>query len=202
VEGLAAHTSAPQDGVNAVQVAAELIVRLNDLQRDLSAPELCDPRFTPPYSTVQVGTIAGGTARNIIPRSCEFGWAIRPLPGVDVRPHVQRWVDAIEREVVPAMRAVHPACCVRHRLGPVVQALSPEPGSPAEGLAFKLAGANRTSAVSYAAEAGAFQAAGIPTVICGPGFITEAHKPDEFIALEQVAAAERFMQGLLRELAA
>ncbi len=200
VEGLEAHSSAPDDGVNAVQIAADLVGRLNDLRRDLSVPDLCDPRFDPPYSSIQVGTIHGGTARNIIPRSCEFAWAIRPLPGVDVRPHFDRWVAGIERDVVPAMRAVHPACCVRHRMGPVVLALSPDPGSAAEALAFKLTGANRSLAVSYAAEAGAFQAAGIPTVLCGPGDIAQAHKPNEFIALDQVAAAEKFMADLLVEL--
>jgi acetylornithine deacetylase len=202
VIGLEAHSSAPQTGVNAIQVAAGLIGRLDDLQRELAAPGLTDNRFEPPWSTIQVGTIGGGTARNIIPLRCEFGWAIRPLPGVDVRPHFERWVEAIEREVVPAMQAVHPSCCVRHRLGRPVQALSPEPGSPAEALAFRLAGANRTIAVSYAAEAGSFQAAGIPTVLCGPGHISEAHKPNEFIDLSQVAACEAFMDRLVGELTA
>ena len=198
VIGLEAHSSAPQSGVNAIHVAAEVLGRLKELQQELEA--FRDERFEPPFSTIQVGTISGGTARNIIPLRCEFGWAIRPLPGVDPRPHFERWRDRVEKDLMPAMQAVDPSCCIRHRMGPVVQALSPQPGSAAEVLAFRLAGANRAHAVSYAAEAGAFQKAGIPTVICGPGDIAQAHKPNEFIELSQVAACESFMDRLTASL--
>jgi acetylornithine deacetylase len=198
VVGLEAHSSAPQAGVNAIQVAAEIVARLRDLQADFETER--DDRFDPPWSTVQVGTIAGGTARNIIPLRCEFGWAIRPLPGVDPGRRLAQWAERVEQELLPAMQALSPSCCIRHHIGPVVQALSPQPGSEAETLAFRLAGVNRSFAVSYAAEAGTFQQAGIPTVICGPGDIAEAHKPNEFIELSELGACEAFMDRLILEL--
>jgi acetylornithine deacetylase len=200
VTGLEGHSSAPQDGVNAVEIAAQLIMRLVELHHDAQKPENQDARFTPSWSTITVGTIIGGTAHNIIPRHCSFEWQIRGLPGLDQDRLIADYAAWAEREVAPAMRAVHPQATITHDVLAGTVALRPDPGSPAETLALKLAGSNRTQAVSFAAEAGIFQAATIPTVIIGPGSIREAHKPDEYIELSQLAAADAFMQRLLAEL--
>lgn len=202
VTGLEGHSSAPHLGVNAVQVAVDLISRLMRLQTELQAPDLLNDRFAPPFSTVHVGHIHGGTARNIIPAHCDFLWEIRPLPGYDPHPLYDRFVAEAEREVLPAMRAIHPGAAIEHTIIADVEGLKAEPGSPAETLALKLVGSNRTYAVSYGTEAGQFQRGGMPTVVCGPGNIREAHKPNEFIELSQVAACEVFMRKLIAELRA
>ena len=202
ITGLEGHSSAPHLGVNAVQVAGEMIVRLLMLQKELQAPELLDPRFEPPYSTVHVGHIHGGTARNIIPARCDLAWEIRPLPGYDPHPLYERFTAELARDLLPAMRAVRPDAAIVHTILSDSVGLRAEPGSPAESLALKLVGSNRTYAVSYATEGGHFQRGGMPTVVCGPGNIREAHKPNEFIELSQIAACETFMRKLIAELRA
>jgi acetylornithine deacetylase len=202
VTGLEAHSSNTHLGVNAVQYAARLIAKLMDMQVGLQAPALLDKRFEPPFSTVHVGTIHGGTARNIIPQRCDFLWEVRPLPGHDPHPLYHEFVAWAARTLLPEMRAVHPGADIAHTIIADVEGLRAEPGSPAETLALKLVGSNRTYAVSYGTEAGLFQRGGMPTVVCGPGNIREAHKPNEFIELAQIAACETFLRKLIDELRA
>jgi acetylornithine deacetylase len=203
VTGLEQHSSARHRGVNAIEIAAELIGFLMDVQRDYetrSSPVA--RRFDPPYSTIQVGTIEGGTANNIVARCCTFGWEQRSLPGADPEEAEKRLQRYVATEVLPRMRHVHPGASVEIRVRSAVPPLAPEAGSPAEVLVKSLVGSNATEAVSYATEAGIFQAAGIPVVVCGPGNIREAHKPNEWIELEQIAACEGFMARLIGRLSA
>ena len=136
-------------------------------------------------------------ALNIVSRLCEFKWEIRALPGDDPADTVARLNEFCERELVPAMRKVAPETGIETVSKLTVPALGPDPGSPAEQLAFALTGTNATHAVSYATEGGQFQEAGLPAVVCGPGSIEQAHKPNEFISLEQVAAGEDFARRLI-----
>jgi acetylornithine deacetylase len=200
VTGLEAHSSATDRGVNAVMVAADLIARLQRLGGELRTSQ--DHRFQPPYATVHVGVIRGGTARNIIPKHCAFDWETRGLPGGDDAAVLRRFESEVARDVLPPMRAVHAGAGVATETVAHVPALSPLPQSPAESLALNLAGGNRAFTAAYTSEAGIFQAAGIPTVVCGPGSIEQAHKPNEFIALEQIAACEAFLGRLADRLAA
>jgi acetylornithine deacetylase len=195
VIGHEAHSSAAHQGVNAIMVAGELVHELTVIARELKAHGLDGSDFDPPYTTVHVGTIAGGTAKNIVPRRCSFLWETRLLPSDDADRVPQRLRAAAEK-LLPEMRAVSSECSITTRLINIVPGLEPRVGSPAESLALHLAQGNGTGAVSYATEAGLFQQAGIASIICGPGSIEQAHKPDEFIASSEIEACLAFMTRL------
>jgi acetylornithine deacetylase len=199
VSGHEAHSSLTHHGVNAIMVAGELLSEINRIRADLV--EQGDPtrRFDPPYSTVHVGLIDGGTAKNIIPRRCSFQWETRLLPTADPKAVPLR-IEAFARTLEPAMKAVAPETSIRTDTVNAVPGLAPEPDSPAENLALHLANANSTHAVSYCTEAGLFQQIGIPAVICGPGSIEQAHKPDEYIDISELRKCEAFMTKLVAQL--
>ncbi|WP_043752928.1 acetylornithine deacetylase [Methylobacterium nodulans] len=202
VHGHEAHSAKPALGANAIMAAAELVAELNRIADQMIARGDPSGRFDPPYTTVHVGVIGGGTVRNILPKTCAFEWEFRGLPDLDL-------------DEIPRRMAAHAETVTRERLnrfGPYgsietvqdasVPGLAPEPGSPAERLALRVAGRNRTISVPYATEAGRFQRAGLPTVVCGPGSIDQAHQPDEYITLAAFEAGEIFLRGLIRECAA
>jgi acetylornithine deacetylase len=154
-------------------------------------------RFDPPYTSVHVGTIAGGTARNILPKVCSFHWEFRGLPGLDLD-EIPGRLDAFAQG--PALERLNrhgPYGRIETLLEVSVPGLKPEPGSGAEHLALRLAGRNRTIAVPYATEAGRFQDAAIPTIVCGPGSVDKAHQPDEYITLKALADGEAFLRRLM-----
>lgn len=197
VTGLEAHSSQTHVGVNAVMVAANLIGFLGKLAEDLRAEGDATGRFTPPYSTLSVGTIEGGTAVNIIPRHCRFAWEYRSLPGTDAEAPIRRFEDYVRTKVLPALEDKAPGIAeITTVPRSVTPALRPDPGSVAETLAKALAGVNDTLAVSYATEAGIFQVHGIPTVVCGPGDILQAHRPNEFVDADQIEACVAFLRKL------
>jgi len=202
VTGLEAHSSATDMGVNSVMAAARLIGFLSDMAEEMRGRGDASGRFQPPYTSLNVGTITGGTALNIIPKQCSFAWEYRALPDLDPEEIISRFEAFAEEQVLPGMRAVHgQAQIVTHRRAHV-PALRPEEGSAAESLVLQLAERNRAEAVSYGTEAGLFQLADVPTVVCGPGSILQAHKPDEFVTLAQLDACEAFMRRLIAYLAA
>jgi len=176
-------------------VAGELLGEINAIAREMR--ERGDPtgRFDPPYTTVHVGTIAGGTARNIVPRTCTMRWEARIIPGQDPDEIPQR-LDRLAATLLPAMRAVAPETGIVIRRNNTVPPLMPVPGSPAEALALQLTGGNDTGTVPFGTEAGLFQMAGIPAIICGPGSIEQAHKPDEFVAVSELERCEGFLRRL------
>ena len=202
VRGLEAHSSATHRGVNAVQHAATLIHFLTGLADEMAARAEPGSGFDPPYTTVHVGTIQGGTAHNIVPLDCAFTWEYRLMPGADADEIRARFERFATEEVLPVMRAVDPGTEIETERRAVVPGLVPEEGSPAEAIVMALARTNRTEVVAYGTEAGQFQEAGIPTVVCGPGSILQAHKPNEYIELSQVRACESFMRRLLDEVCA
>jgi acetylornithine deacetylase len=199
VMGFEAHSSLTHQGVNAIMVAGELLSELNRIRADLI--ERGDPsrRFDPPYSTLHVGLIEGGTAKNIIPRRCAFQWETRLLPGADPQEVPQRF-ETFSAALEPAMKAVAREAGITTACVNTVPGLAPETDSPAENLALHLANANSTHAVSYCTEAGLFQQIGIPAVICGPGNIEQAHKPDEYIDISELRNCEAFMGKLAGQL--
>ena len=201
VTGLEAHSSATNMGVNSVFYAAELVNFIAKLAEEAKG-ESRNERFDPPYTTIHVGAIRGGTARNIIPKETTINWEYRALPGVDGRWILERFERFARDEVLPRMRAVHPGADIRSTIGAEIRPLMPETESAAESLVRALTGANQSYAVAYGTEAGAFQHAGVPTVVCGPGDIAQAHKPDEFIALSQLDACDDFLRKLIRHMAA
>jgi acetylornithine deacetylase len=166
----------------------------------MRAIETRDHRYDVPFTTLQTGIIRGGTAANIVPRDCEMHFEFRYLPGVDP--------DALEREIrdyarqvlEPEMRRVDPDAGFSFETKAEIPALDTGDGDAITALAQSLSRNPGASKVAYATEGGLFQRAGIPSIICGPGSIEQAHKPDEYIALEQVAMCEAFMDRLLEEM--
>lgn len=199
VTGFEAHSSATHEGVNAVMVAAELIGCLGELAEEMKGRADPDSGFTPPYTTVHVGVIEGGTALNIIPRHCSFRWEYRLIPGKDPDEIIDRF-NARAAEIEPRMRAVADAAGIVTEMGCATPPLIPEPSSPAERLVLSLTGDNRAGKVSYGTEAGLFQQAEMSVVVCGPGDIAQAHKPNEFIDRAQVEASVAFMRRLMDRL--
>lgn len=200
VTGLEGHSSETHKGVNSIFAAMELIRYLADLAEEFKTSNV-DPRFDPPYTTIQVGTITGGTAGNIIPKETTFWWEYRALPNVDGANIVADFQAFAANEVLPKMRAVHPLADIRVDVRGEVIPLLPEDGSPAETLVLALTGSNQTYAVSYGTEAGIFQKGGVASVICGPGSISVAHRPDEYVEISQVEACTAFMHRLIDRLA-
>ncbi|HAH11581.1 MAG TPA: acetylornithine deacetylase [Alphaproteobacteria bacterium] len=200
VLGREAHSSQTDKGVNAVMIAAELIMKLKSLADEMIARGDPTGRFDPPYTTVQCATISGGTALNILARRCSFQWEYRHLPGTDADDIHRRFEAFVDSEMRPRIQSVAPEADIITQVRSRVPPLIPETDSPAETLAKHLATQNDAAAVSYGTEAGLFQEVGIPTIICGPGSILQAHKPDEWISLEQVALGEAFMARLCRYL--
>lgn len=196
VTGLEFHSSQTHLGVSAIQYAAELISFLMKLAGEMRERGDASGRFSPPFTTISVGLIKGGTAVNIIPKSCSFLWEYRSLPDADPSEIITRFNAFAEQEVLPRMRAVFPGASIETLARAQSPGLAALDGDPGETLVMKLAQCNSAEAVSYNTEAGLFQLADIPTVVCGPGDIAQAHKPDEFVELSQIAECERFMRRL------
>lgn len=203
VDGLEAHSSLAHRGVNAVETAAALITRLGAIGRRLRCEGPFDPEMDPPYTTVHTGVIAGGTALNIIPGHCRFEYEFRALPATDPAVLQQELEAFAASDLLPGMQAVPGAA---GRVGIRFEEIAAFPGldtaesAPVTQLARALSGANRTAKVPFGTEAGLFHAAGIPTVVCGPGSIDQAHKPDEFVSLDQLAACDDFLMRLIGRL--
>jgi acetylornithine deacetylase len=197
ITGHEGHSSAPDRGVNAIVAAAEMIAEIGRLHAEARSRARPDSGFDPPHSTLSVGTIAGGTAVNIIARECAFDWDLRTLPHEDAAALKARIDRFIAADLLPRMRAVFPQAAVETETIVAVPPLVPVTGSPAEALARRLTGTNTTTTVSFASEAGLYQEAGIPAIVCGPGSIDVAHKPDEFITRAELAEGQQFLDRLL-----
>jgi acetylornithine deacetylase len=196
VLGHEAHSCNTHLGVNSILVAGELLTEIGRLAAEMR--ERGDPsgRFNPPYTSVHVGLIEGGTAKNIVPRRCSFKWETRLLPGSDPD-EVPEKFNHFAHSLEPKMKAVAEETGIRTERTNAVPGLRPEENSPAEHLALHLAEANGSEAVSYCTEAGLFQESGLPSIICGPGSIDDAHKPDEFIAISEMQKCEAFLERLI-----
>jgi len=196
VEGHECHSALNHRGVNAVEIAAELVTRLRSMQRRIREQGPFDPDYQPPYTTVHTGTMRGGTALNIVPKSCGFEFEIRNLPRHDsdeLMAEIRGWAQ----DLVPEMLAVSEAAGITLDEHNSTPGLDMTADDEAVRLVLALSGNNDTSKVAFTTEAGLFQRAGIPAVVCGPGSILQAHKPDEFIDLEQVAQCETFLRRLM-----
>ena len=196
VHGLEGHSSQPHLGVNAVQVACNLVSFLSDMAKELSLSGMRDERFNPPYSTVHVGTINGGTARNIIPLECMFRWEIRPLPGDNYEALITRF-EARCASLLSEMKKVYKdANIVTKPMSHMSGVTLPASATNSCQLVMRCAQTNRELAVSFGTEAGVFNNNGVPAIICGPGNIEQAHKPNESIERSQIQACVEFMLRL------
>jgi acetylornithine deacetylase len=203
VDGLDGHSSRPDLAANAVTAAARIAAFIDDLAEDRRAdPTHHDDRFEPPYTTFNLATFSGGQAINIVPRRAELTWEYRPVPADDgeaLREAVDRFVAA---EVLPRLRRDTGTGDVRSVPDAVARTLAHEPDGAAEALVRALTGDDAPAGtVAFGTDGGHFQAAGWSTVVCGPGDIAQAHQPDEWIAVDQLTACERFVAALTDHLA-
>ncbi|MBO6561397.1 MAG: acetylornithine deacetylase [Nisaea sp.] len=196
IRGIPGHSSEPHRGVNSIMYGARIINLLETIQKELRENPYEDSPFDPPYTTIDLGIIEGGTAHNIIPEFTKFRWGMRIHPGDDGEAIEQRVRDYIENELNPEMKAFSPDAGITMELVNVVPPLIPDTDSAAEELVRYLTGLNQSGAVSFGTEAGFFQEAGVPGVIFGPGYIQQAHQPDEFIERSQVQECVDFMSKL------
>lgn len=195
ITGRAAHSSMAHLGVNAISVAGRLVGELGAIEKELMALPP-DTRYVPPYPTLQVTEITGGIASNIVPATCRFGFEVRAMPGLDVDGIEKRIVAFAEKECLPEMRRLAPEANIVIRQSNRVPPFAADTESEVVALALKLAGQNETRAVSYATEAGLFQGAKVPSVVCGPGDIAQAHTADEWIAISEIERCLAFLDRL------
>ena len=203
VTGVAAHSGVAHLGVNAVEAAAEAIACLKGIQRRLRDKGPFNPAFEEPqYTTIQTCMVGGGTAVNIVAARCTFDFDIRYLPGENPMDYVDECRAFVETRIEPEMKAAHPEAGFHWEFVPGCAALNTGEDDSIMELAKELSGKNASSCVGFGTEAGHFQEAGIPTFICGPGCIDEAHKADEFLTHTQIAQCEAFMWKLLEKVSA
>jgi acetylornithine deacetylase len=202
VRGLEAHSSLAPRAVNAVEAAAKVIARLSEMAAAKAKDGPFDEDYDVPHTTVHCGLVRGGTALNIVPADCFFEFEFRCLPADDGEAMLAEIQAYAHQEIEPAMRAIDPDSGFSWEEMSKIPPLDLALDSEVITLVKSLAEANATSKVAFGTEAGLFHDGGIPAVICGPGSIKQAHKPDEFIALEQIGLCERFMGRLLDRVSA
>lgn len=197
VHGRESHSSLAPYAVNAVESAAELISYIKSIARRMASEGPFNKQFDPPFTTVQTGIVRGGTAVNIVPNLCEFSFEIRNIPEVNPDTLVEEIRQYAFKKLEPWMKDIDPKTGFEFKLLASVHAFDIDNNDPMVDLVLSLSGANASEKVSFATEAGLFQRGGIPTVVCGPGSIAQAHKPNEFVAIEQLTKCENFLDRLI-----
>ena len=197
VKGKPAHSSLTPIAVNAIEAASRVVSHIADMADRWRLDGPFQSGFDVPYTTAAVGVMHGGIADNVVPEDCHFHYEFRDLPGSDVAA-MQAQVLARAAALEPAMKAVDAACGIRFEIIGGMPAFLARADEPAAQLAARLTGSSDTTLVAFGTEAGIFQGAGISTVICGPGSIHQAHQPDEFVSLAQLARCETYIGALLR----
>jgi len=198
VHGAACHSAYAPHGVNAIEHAAELIGELGRIGQRLREQQ--DARFDPPFSTVQTGMIGGGKALNIVPADCRFDFEIRTLPGQAPQAVADELRAYAEQQVLPRMQAVSAQSAIRFTELSAYPGLMTDQQSEAAELIGAFCGSRAFGTVAFGTEGGLFDAAGIPTVVCGPGSMDQGHKPDEFVSVAQLAQCDQMLHSMLNSL--
>jgi len=200
--GLEGHGSAPERGVNAAEYAVRYVTRLMELREELKSRAPKGSRFDPPWSTLNIGRVAGGVAHNVIVGKAEVEWDFRPVHDTDHK-FLKKEINAYANDVLlPAMRAVDPSATIETETIGEIVGLMPMEENEARDLVSALTGANGADVVAFGTEAGLFQQFGMSAVLCGPGSIEQAHKPDEFVSASQLGHCLRMLDGLKSKLVA
>jgi len=200
VRGKPGHSSEPAKGVNAIQAAAEAVAWVAAEARRFPVEGPFEDGFDPPHTTIHVGTMQGGTILNIIPEHAEFIMEWRQIPGDDPLRHVERLKAFVAANIEPAMKAVDPATGFSYEIMVEMPGMSLAGDHELTSVVKQLTGSNSTGKVSYGTEGGFYQEAGIPTIICGPGHIAQAHQPDEYVAVSELDACDAFIRRIVDRL--
>jgi len=194
--GLEGHGSAPAQGVNAAEYATRYVTHLLSLREALRERAPSDSRFEPPETTINIGGIHGGVAHNVIVGKAHVDWEMRPVQDGDadfVKTELQSYVDST---LLPAMREVHAESNIDIHCHGEVIGLEPMETNAARDLVAELTGANGADVVAFGTEAGILQSIGMDAVVCGPGSIAQAHKPDEYVEIDQLAQCLEMLNRL------
>lgn len=197
VHGAACHSAYSPEGVNAIEYAADLISHLGRIARNLRDSRLGDARFNPPFSTVQTGIVHGGEAINIVPASCYFDYEIRALPTQAPREISRQLEQYAEQQLLPNMRAVNAASSINFSELSFYPGLLTDIRGVAAQLISQICQSDDFTTVAFGTEGGLYDAIGIPTMICGPGSILQAHKPDEYISIQQLIDCDSMLKRLI-----
>ena len=200
VRGSAAHSSLPHTAASAIGAAARLVTYIEGMAERKRARPQGISGFTPPYTTMNVGLIRGGEASNIVAAECTFRWDVRALPGEDAAAVAQELQHYANRDLLPKMRSITPDADVVTAVFASAPPLSPDGDPAARDIAMRVGERREAGLVSFTTEAGLFQEAGMSAVVCGPGSIEQAHKPDEYIERSQLEACSRALYRLAAEL--
>ena len=198
--GLEGHGSAPDLGVNAAEYAVRYVTRLMELRQDLIARAPADSKFEPPWTTINIGRISGGVAHNVIAGKAEVDWEMRPVQNSDADFVKSSMARYCAETLLPAMQAVSPDASITVNTIGEIAGLEPMPENAARDLVAELTGANGADLVAFGTEAGLFQALGSHVVVCGPGSIQQAHKPDEYLEIDQLEACMTMLSRLVRHI--
>ncbi|UWS08810.1 acetylornithine deacetylase [Phaeobacter inhibens] len=200
-QGLEGHGSDPGRGVNAVEYAARYVSRLLDLRGDLQQRTPPDSRFDPPWTTLNIGALNGGSAHNVIASKAQVDWEMRPVQPSDAD-HVKDTMARYCRDtLLPAMQAIYPEASIETEVVGEVAGLTPTTQNEARELMADLLGSNAAELVPFGTEAGLFQELGMDVVVCGPGSIAQAHKADEYLSLDQLSQCLTVLNRLAGRLA-
>lgn len=199
--GMEGHGSAPHRGVNAAEYAVRYVSRLMELRGELMLRARQSARFEPPWTTVNVGRISGGVAHNVIAGLAEVDWEMRPVQDSDAVFVKTAMRELVENDLLPAMRAICPEAGIETQVVGEVPGLEPMDDNAARDLVARLTGNGGADVVAFGTEAGLWQQLGMSVVVCGPGSIDQAHKPDEFVTLEQLERCLDLLGRLVRTLA-
>ncbi len=201
-EGLAGHSSAPDRGVNAVEFAVRYVARLLDLRDELQARAPQTSRFDPPWTTINTGSLHGGIAHNVIADHAAVEWEMRPVQAADAAFVREEMRAHVYNTLLPAMQAVWPDARIHTEVMGEVDGLEPTADNEARRIVAQLTGTGEADLVAFGTEAGIFQSIGMDVVVCGPGSIEQAHKPDEFLAIDQLSKCVLMLERLAGRLAA
>ncbi len=198
--GLEGHGSRPDLGVNAVEYAVRYVAKLLELKAELQARAPADSRFTPPWTTINTGALVGGVAHNVIPGKARVEWEMRP-----VQPRDADYVSTVlhqlcQDELIPQMRRTHPEADIHTEVIGEIDGLQPMDDNEARDIVMELTGCRDADVVSFGTEAGIFQTLGMSVVVCGPGSIEQAHKPDEFVSIDQMSQCLGMLERLSAKL--
>lgn len=200
VRGHAAHSSLTPKGLNAIEYAARLICHIRDLADQMRRDGPFDEYYDVPFTTAQTSTIEGGNAINTVPADCRFGFEFRNLPSLDPEAVFTRIQRYAQETLLPQMRREHPNAAIEFTKIAAAPGLDASEQAAITELVRALTANRETRKVAYGTEAGLFARAGVPSIVCGPGDIEQAHKPNEYVELAQLVACEEFLRKFIRSM--